>query len=29
VLFGRTIAPDPILTLVKFVFRIAAEHAET
>ena len=29
VLFGRTIAPDPILTLVEFVFRIAAEHAET
>jgi hypothetical protein len=28
VLFGRTIAPDPISTLCKFVFRIAAEHAE-
>ena len=28
-LFGRTIAPNPILTMVKFAFRIAAEHAET
>jgi hypothetical protein len=28
VLFGRTIAPDPVSTLGEFVFRIAAEHAE-
>jgi hypothetical protein len=28
VLFGRTIAPDPILTYGEFVFCIAAEHAE-
>jgi hypothetical protein len=27
-LFGRTIAPSPILTFSEFVFRIAAEHAE-
>jgi hypothetical protein len=28
VLLGRAIAPDPILNLVEFVFRIAAEHAK-
>ena len=28
VLLGKTITPDPVLTLGEFVFRIAAEHAE-
>ena len=27
--FGRTIAPDPILAMIKFVFRVAGEQAES